>query len=167
MNAKIVCVLRRLREIPFFYTVPSPLTFLLKTLLWSSANCNEFLKHETLFMIMVLNYLSMCINTSMIFNVNKKELHLEHSPSNQAGFFLNILPMPISVIWRSFMIKWCRIQKIYAKLNSPSCANTHRAAITFKLDGIVRNIKIFQKRKLSFLWYKLLQRYPKDFVLTP
>ena len=40
-------------EISIFYAVLSPLMFLLKTLHPSYVNCNEFHKHEIVFMIMV------------------------------------------------------------------------------------------------------------------
>ena len=43
----------RLVEISMFYIVSPPVTFLLKTLLCCYVNCNEFHKHEKLFMIMV------------------------------------------------------------------------------------------------------------------
>ena len=42
-----------LKEIPVFYAVSPPLTFLLKTLHCSYVNCNGFHKHERLFLIMV------------------------------------------------------------------------------------------------------------------
>ena len=43
----------RLDEISALYAVRPRLTFLLKTLHCSHVNCNEFHKHERIFMIMV------------------------------------------------------------------------------------------------------------------
>ena len=54
-----------------------------------------------------------------------------------AECFLKILPMIVSVSWRSFMIKWFMIQKVYSKNFSNAYSITHYSNTTFKLDGMV------------------------------
>ena len=92
---------------------------------------------------------------------------MKPNPPHHAKSFLEIFSMTVSVSWTSFMSKWFTIQKIYSKMVSASCTDTHHDVITFKVDRMVENIKIWisPEQSVAFPWnWKNFLLCLKDYI---
>ena len=80
-----------------------------------------------------------------------------HSTSNHTKCFLTVLYMAITVRWPSFMTIWYLIKKIYSKMFSTSCVNSHHVR-ALEVNGIDQNIKnlISQEQIMTLPWNKKL-----------
>ena len=71
----------------------------------------------------------------------KKDLESTPSPPNCSKGYWRLLPLLISINWRSLMTSWIVVQKIYLKMHLVSCTNTHRDVTDLVNHGMFKNTK--------------------------
>ena len=89
-----------------------------------------------------------------------------NSTSNHTKHFLTVLYMAITVRWPSFMTIWYLIQKIYSKMLSTSCVNSHHDVRALEVNGIDQNIKnqISHEQIMTLPWNKKLDLCLTDHI---
>ena len=90
----------------------------------------------------------------------EKGLELSPSPPNFPEDFRKIFPLLISINWLSLVGYWVVGQKIYSKMHSISCIDTHRDVADLVNHEMVKNTKLWisWEQKITFLQNKKILR---------
>ena len=71
----------------------------------------------------------------------EKDLELSPSLPNCSKDSWKLLALFICINWLSLVTKWAMIQKIYSKMHTVSCTNTHHDVTDLVNHGMVKNTK--------------------------